>query len=194
MDIWQTDKLFLFFAFVIPGFISIKCYQLAFPGTLRATSDQLVDAVAYSSINYAILLPLIVIVETKGLLAYSNVLYYLFFLFVFFVAPIVWVLIWKIVRTRDFFQRNAPHPTGLPWDFVFKQRKPYWMKVTLTDGRIIAGRYGEHSFSSSAPAEPQVYLEETWLLSDKGAFERKQNNTAGVLIISKEISHIELRT
>ena len=56
MDIWEVDKLVLFIAFVIPGFISIKTYQLAFPGIDRATSDQLIDAVAYSSINYAILI------------------------------------------------------------------------------------------------------------------------------------------
>ena len=28
MDIWDVDKLVLFIAFVIPGFVSIKTYQL----------------------------------------------------------------------------------------------------------------------------------------------------------------------
>jgi|SRR5690606_6795096 len=193
MDIWQTDKLVLFLAFVIPGFISIKCYQLAFPGTARPSSEQLVDAIAYSCINYAVLAVPIVLIERSTLSQSSSFLYYLFYLFVLFLAPILWVLIWKYARTRDFFQRNAPHPTAKPWDFVFQQRKPYWVKVTLRDGTIVAGRYAGKSFSSSAPAEEQIYLEETWLLGDKGQFLRKVARTAGVLVLSKEISHIELR-
>lgn len=193
MDIWEIDKLLLFIAFVIPGFISIKAYQLAFPGAERATSDQLIDAVAYSSVNYALLIFPIISIESSSLKESCKFLYYLFYVFVLFLAPILWVILWKFLRTRDFFQRNAPHPTAKPWDYVFSQRKPYWIKVTLKDGTVIAGRYAEKSFASSAPAEEQIYLEETWVLNDKGGFERKKNNTAGVIILSSEISHIELR-
>jgi hypothetical protein len=193
MDIWEIDKLELFLAFVIPGFISIKAYQLAFPGTERATSDQLIDAIAFSSINYALLIFPIISIESGNLQESYKFLYYLFYVFVFFIAPIVWVLIWKYLRTRDFFQRNAPHPTAMPWDYVFAQRKPYWVKVIFKDGTIIAGRYADKSFASSAPAPEQIYLEETWILNDKGGFQRAKNNTAGVIILSDEISHIELR-
>lgn len=194
MDIWEIDKLALFLAFVIPGFISIKAYQLAFPGTERATSDQLIDAIAYSSINYALLIFPLISIESGNIQESYKFLYYLFYVFVLFIAPIIWVLIWKYLRTRDFFQRNAPHPTAKPWDYVFAQRKPYWVKVKLKNGTIVAGRYADKSFASSAPAPEQVYLEETWLLNDNGGFERAKNNTAGVIILSSEISHIELRS
>lgn len=193
MDIWQTDKLILFLAFVIPGFISIKCYQLVFPGTSRASSDQLIDAIAYSCINYAILAVPIVLVEQNNAFHGRPFFYYFFYLFVLFLAPILWVLIWKYIRTRDLFQRNAPHPIAKPWDFVFQQRKPYWVKVTLRDRTVVAGRYGAKSFTSSAPADEQIYLEERWLLGDKGQFLKKVDRTAGVLVLSDEISYIELR-
>lgn len=193
MDIWEVDKLILFIAFVIPGFISIKAYQLLFPSTKVSTSDQLIDAVAYSSINYALLILPILSVE-RGLLKEAHpTLYNLFYIFVLFLAPIAWVLIWRFLRTRDFFQRNAPHPTAKPWDYVFLQRKPYWVKIHLKDGTVIAGRYAEKSFASSTPAEEQIYLEETWVINDKGAFERPKNNTAGVIVLSSEISYLELR-
>ena len=193
MDIWEIDKLVLFLAFVIPGFISIKAYQLAFPGSERATSDQLIDAVAYSSVNYALLIFPIISIESGGLRESCRFLYYLFYVFVLFLAPITWVVIWKYLRTRDFFQRNAPHPTAKPWDYVFAQRKSYWVKVTLIDGTVIAGRYADKSFASSAPALEQIYLEETWVLNENGGFERAKKNTAGVIILSDEISHVELR-
>lgn len=193
MDIWELDKFILFIAFVIPGFISIKCYQLFFPGLSRPTSEQIIDAIAYSSINYAVLILPIIGIENSTLKTIYPFLYYLFYILVLFIAPIIWVLLWKFLRTRDFFQRNAPHPTAKPWDYVFSQRKPYWVKAILKDGQIIAGRYAENSFASSAPAEEQIYLEETWLLNEKGGFVRKKNDTAGVIILSKEISHLELR-
>ena len=193
MDIWEIDKLILFIAFVIPGFISIKAYQLLFPSVTVSTSDQLIDAVAYSSINYALLIFPILGVENSLLKEAHPALYNIFYIFVLFLAPIIWVLIWRFLRTREFFQRNAPHPTAKPWDYVFLQRNPYWVKIHLKDGTIIAGRYAEKSFASSAPAEEQIYLEETWVINDKGGFERPKNNTAGVIVLSSEISHIELR-
>lgn len=193
MDIWELDKFILFFAFVIPGFISIKAYQLLFPGTEKESSGQLIDAIAYSSINYAILIFPIISIESGNLQESCPFLYHFFYILVLFIAPIIWVLLWKYLRTRDFFQRNAPHPTAKPWDYVFAQRKSYWVKVTLKNGTIIAGRYADNSFASGAPAPEQIYLEETWILNDKGGFQRAKNNTAGVIVLSDEISHIELR-
>lgn len=141
MDIWEIDKLFLFIAFVIPGFISLKFYQLLYPGVLRNASDQLVDAIAYSCVNYALLLWLILIVESSSLQVVHQNFYYLFYAFVLFVAPIIWVLLWSWLRTRELFQKNAPHPVAKPWDFVFQQRKQYWVIVYLKSGEQIGGKF-----------------------------------------------------
>lgn len=193
MEIWEADKLVLFIAFVIPGFISIKAYQLFFPGNERLTSEQLIDAIAYSSINYALLIFPIIILESGKLKDVHPSLYYLFYIFVLFLAPILWVFIWKFLRTRELFLKNAPHPTIRTWDFLFSQRKKYWMQVFLKDGTSIAGLFSTKSNASSSPAPEQIYLEETWILDENGAFDRKVNNTAGTLILASEISHIELR-
>jgi len=64
MDIWETNKLLLFVGFVIPGFISLKTYELLLPSTPKESAKQLIDAVAYSCINYALLLWPIFMVET----------------------------------------------------------------------------------------------------------------------------------
>jgi len=191
MDIWESDKLILFIAFAIPGFISIKFYQLFFPGAARPVSEQLIDAVAYSCINYAALFWLIVQVEGSALKEVHIWLYYLFYVFVLFLAPGLWVLAWKWLRTRDIFQRNAPHPIQKPWDFVFKQRRCYWVIVYLKNGEKIAGKFADKSFASSAPAEEQLYLEEVWLESD-GILDRPVKQSEGVLIMTSEISRVEL--
>lgn len=193
MDIWTIDKFLLFFAFVIPGFISIKCYELLFPGPERSSSEQVIDAIAYSSMNYAILAYPIIAVEQSGVLNGHPWRSFFFFVFVFFVFPVLLVFFWRLLLTGKFLQRIAPHPTGKPWDYVFSQRKPYWVKVTLKNGVVIAGKYSENSFASSAPSEEQIYLEECWVVNERGGFERKKNSTAGVIILADDISYLELR-
>ncbi len=192
MDVWADDKLALFIAFVIPGFISLKVYELIEPGARRNTSEQLVDAIAYSCINYAVLALPITVVENSDLNINSPNLYYSFYLFVLLIAPVLLALGWRFLRTREFFQRNAPHPTALPWDYVFSQRKSYWMRITLGNGKVIGGRYAHNSFASSAPAKEQLYLEEAWIIDDKGGFVKKKDRSAGIIVLASDISHIEL--
>lgn len=193
MNIWDLDKLFLFIMFVVPGFISLKAYELLVPGQSKDSSKQIVDAITYSCINYALLFFFILKVEQSGYYTTHPNLYYLFYFFVLFLSPILLVLGWKWIRSTNIAQKNAPHPTAKPWDYVFSQRKSYWVKVVKNDGTVIGGKYSDKSFASSAPAPEQIYLEESWIINDKGGFERVKNDSAGVIILTGDISHIELR-
>lgn len=191
MNIWDADKLVLFVAFAIPGFIALKAYELMFPGIREDPGNQIVDAVAYSCINYALLIWPVVAVEALGWRAGHPVLYGVFWLFVLFVAPVLWSFLWGLTRTRKFFQRALIHPIQKPWDFLFAQRKAFWVKIVLNDGTKIGGKYADRSFASSAPAEEQIYLEESWILNDKGGFERPKNRTAGILVLASQIAYLE---
>ncbi len=192
MDIWEADKLLLFIAFVVPGFISLKTYELLQPGVLKDSSQQVIDAVAYSSINYALLLWPIYSVESQRIEATSPTLYVVFWVFVVLVAPIAWACLFLKLRKTQMFQQAMPHPTGSPWDHVFSQRKCYWVIAVLRDGRKIAGLYGSNSFASSAPSAEQIYLEEAWNMTEDEGFERPRVDSAGVIILSEDIVTIEL--
>lgn len=191
MDIWAANKLLLFIAFVIPGFVSLKTYELLFPAATKESDKLLIDAVAYSSINYALLLWPIYEIETHSVREVYPTAYVLFYVFVLFIAPISWACVTKRLRSTEFFQQSIPHPTAKPWDYVFAQRKPYWVIVTLKDGKQFAGKYDAASFASSAPAPEQLYLEEAWVLNTDGGFERQRNETAGIIILSSEIITVE---
>jgi Family of unknown function (DUF6338) len=192
MNIWDADKLLLFILFVIPGFISIRTYDLLFPGIQQDSSKQIIDAVTYSSLNYALLVWPIMVVESSDFkITHSNV-YALFYMAVLFVTPVALVLLWYLIRTSSSLQKFVAHPTLKPWDYVFSQRKPYWVKVVLKDRTVLGGKYAEHSFTSSSPANEQIYLEESWLINHRGALERPKNETAGILIVSNEIAYLEL--
>ncbi len=192
MDIWDENKLMLFIGFAVPGFISLKAYQLLCPGQSKDSSQQLVDAVSYSCINYALLLWPIAWVENNDLRRSSPNLYALFWLAVFLVAPILWACALRLLRTTRFFLRHVPHPTARPWDFIFGQRREHYVVVKLKDGTALGGFYGTKSFTSSAPDVEQIYLQDCWHLDDEHDFQKKKKATAGILILGAEIASIEL--
>jgi hypothetical protein len=110
MDIWEQDKLLLFIAFVIPGFIGLKVYELLFPGPPRDSSKQVIDAIAISCFNYALLLWPITAVESAGLRASNPGAYSAFYVFVLLLAPIVWAFAYKWLRLLPAIQQVLPHP------------------------------------------------------------------------------------
>lgn len=191
MDIWDSNKLLIFIAFAIPGFISLKAYSIICPGLARDSDKLLIDAVTYSSINYAILFWPIYEIETRDIRTAHGSFYVAFYVFVLLIAPVVWAFSIKFLRETSFGQRAAPHPTGKPWDFVFGRRKKAWVIINLKSGDKIAGLYSGESFASSAPAAEQIYLQETWVLNTDGGFDRPREDTAGILVTSTEIASIE---
>lgn len=191
MDILDWNKLTLFIIFVVPGFISLKTYDLLCPRGERKTADQLIDAVAYSSINFALLLWPIYEMESNDVSSSFPTAYVLFYVFVLFVAPVTWACLFLKMRRSKFIQLAAPHPTLKPWDFFFSGAQPCWVIVTLKDGKQIAGKFGQRSFASSTPASEQLYLEEAWVVSGGGGLERARKNTGGILVLSPDIVTVE---
>lgn len=192
MDIWQADKLLLFLAFVVPGFIALKTYALLEPGRPQDTSQQLIDAVAYSSMNYAVWIWPILEVEGRRVQDFSITVYAVFYAIVVFISPIVLCVSWHFLRRQPALQRFLPHPTERAWDFIFRQGKPYWMLITLNDGKKVGGKFDSRSFASSAPAPEQIYLEQSWVVNDDDGFERPKNSSAGLLLSASKITMIEL--
>ena len=191
MDNWEANKLVLFIAFVVPGFVSLKTYELVFPGVPKDSAQQLIDAVAYSSINYALLLWPIYEIEKLTVRVSHPSAYAAFYVLVLLVAPVLWVFLLKKLRTTQFFQGTLPHPIGKPWDYVFSQRKHFWVIVSLKDGKRIGGLYDSKSFASSAPEAEQLYLQEAWELNSDGGFERPRSDSAGIMILTPDIVSVE---
>ena len=191
MEIWEANKLLLFIAFVIPGFVCLKTYDLLLPSVEQDSTKRIVDAIAYSCINYALLLLPISFVEKSSLRSNYPLAYDAFYAFVLVCAPVIWAVSFKLLRGRRLLQSLLPHPISRTWDYVFSKRLPYWLVVTLKDGKQIAGRYDSLSFASSAPAPEHIYLEETWEINADGGFERPRADSGGILILSTEIVTIE---
>lgn len=191
MDIWALDKLTLFIVFVIPGFITLKTYGLLAATGHRESSQQLIDAVAYSCINYAILAFPILALESSNAKETAPYWYIGAWAVFLLVVPVALACAFWKLRATDFFQKTLPHPVGKPWDYFFAQRRQLWVVVTFKDGRKVGGLFGSKSFASSHPYPPELYLEDAWLVNEDDGLERIRTATAGILITGSEISTIE---
>lgn len=191
MDIWQTDKLVLFIAFVVPGFISLKLYETIFAAPPKDTSKQLVDAVTYSCINYGIMSPFIYWVDTWKVSDNHPIWFGLFCIFTLLIAPLLWAFLLASIRRCQKFHDLLIHPIQKPWDYIFNKRDPYYVVVRLKNDRAIAGLFGSKSFASSNPAADQIYLESHYLITENGRPDRPIKETGGILIATSEIESIE---
>lgn len=188
MDIWTTDKLPLFLVFIVPGFVSLKVWDLLVPGERRGLDNSLIDLVAYSALNFAALAWLIAPLLGRQL---SQTASYFAIAAVFLLFPAMWPMLWKWLRTRKWVGRYTVHPLARPWDYVFSRRERAWVIVHMKDSSVIGGRFDAHSFASSWPAPEQIYLEELWELDAAGDFIKAINRSRGAIILGADIRAIE---
>ena len=186
----DRETLFLFLVFFVPGFVSLKVFDLLVPGDPRDFSKATFDAVAYSCLNFAVLSWFIVQLTHPALPSWA---FYLFLLIIFLLAPALWPVLLVWLRKQRITTRLIVNPNPKVWDCVFEQRKSYWVLVHLKDGRRIGGRYSSNSFASNSPAAPEIYLEELWNLDEEGAFTTKVHATNGILILGSEILAVEFK-
>jgi hypothetical protein len=191
MDIWQIDKLSLFLIFFIPGFISIKIYDLLIPSEKRDFSKSIFEVIGFSAINFAALSWFIILIHSGNFYRDHRAWYFLALLIVIFVIPILWPIILLKVLSWSPIAKRVIHPILKPWDYIFGKRNAYWVIIHLQDGRKIGGKYDNKSFASSYPADEQIYLEEVWELDEKSAFKKKIDRSNGIIILGKDISSIE---
>lgn len=191
MDIWSADKLTLFLIFFVPGFISIKIYDLLVPGESRDFARAWFDALAYSALNFAALSWLIILIHLDDF-PKRHLGWYLFLLLLILIAaPAIWPWVYLRLSSWHPVAKYLVHPIRKPWDYVFGKRETYWVIVHLQDGRRIGGRFDTQSFASSSPAEEQIYLEQVWALDDSGRFLHAIDRSRGTITIGNQILAVE---
>jgi len=191
MDIWQIDKLVLFLIVFMPGFISIKIYDLLVPAERRDFSSSIFEVVGYSALNFAALSWLIIFMHSGKFYDAHKIWYFIFLFFILFIAPIFWPILWLKLISLPRIAQYVVSPIQKPWDFVFGKRKSYWIIVHLKDGRAVGGKFAEASSASTYPADEQIYLEEVWQIDENRNFIKPIERSKGIIILGDEIRAIE---
>jgi hypothetical protein len=191
MDPWQVSGVPLFLFFFVPGFVSMKVYDLLIAGERRDFSKAVLEAMAYSAVNFAALSWLIILAHSASFFRDWRIAYYAVIFLVLFVAPIVWPVLYLSFSRFSPVARYVVHPIQSPWDYIFGKRDPFWVIVHLRDCRRIGGKYGTASFASSYPSGESLYMEELWELDKKGRFVKPVHGSKGMVIFGKEVVGVE---
>jgi hypothetical protein len=186
MNIWEVDKLQLFLALFIPGFLIIKVYDILFPNSSRDFSKAWFDAVAFSSLHYGVCYIYMTIMGYSQIIPTASIV----FIWVIFIPSIYPFLFLGVVKS-GLFHRFFIHPIQRPWDFFFSKQKVCWVLVYLKNGIKIAGKYDRNSFVSSYPELPEILIEEVWTINDKDELIEPIQPRRGAIILSSDISRVE---
>jgi len=185
----NQETLAFFLIFFIPGFISLKVYDLLIPGERRDFAKSFFDAMAYTALNFAALLWLIAMVRSGGLWPWQ---WYTAMFFLLIGMPALWPVLFLQIRKHPMVAQRIASPNPRVWDDIFSKRTPYWVIVHLKDQRRIGGLYGGKSFTSHSPAPPEIYLEQVWHVDENGGFTGTVvKSTAGILIMGTDILALE---
>jgi len=191
MDIWQIDRLVLFLVFFIPGFISIKVFNLLYPSERKDFSKFLLEAIGYSSLNFAALSWLIILIHSGSFYSNHKIWYFIFLFLIICIIPVLWPILFFKLSNWKFITKYIINPIQKPWDYIFSKKEVLWVIINLKDGRKIGGKYDKNSFSSSYPSEEQIYLEEVWKLDKDGKFIEPIERSKGIIVLGEEILAIE---
>jgi hypothetical protein len=202
MDIWEINSFILFIAFFIPGFVAQKTYSLFYTSETPSANQTVINAVAYSCINYGLFSPILYFELASYLYSpttYEFALRPLFVFFLLFICPILVSLFYVFVPnvSREIpclrgLMKYIRYPVPKPWDYVFRDQSQFYKVIMeFSDGKRIGGLYQDKSFTSSFPEDEQIYLEEVWEIKDH-KFIRKIPDSKGILASSKDLKFLEL--
>lgn len=97
---------------------------------------------------------------------------------------------WAWPRTiLRFLTSGDPSPTS--WDYVFKQRRSYLVRIRLRSGAFIGGLFGPSSSASFDREAQDLYLETEWRLAGDGTFLGPSPGSRGLLVQRKDVEAIE---
>jgi len=192
MNIMEIDKFFVFIIFFVPGFISIKIYDLLVLADRHDFSKSIQEAIGYSCLNYGALSWLIVLIHKYNFLDLYPILYFIIIFIIVFIFPIIWPILFLRLLTWKPITKYFNNPIPKPWDYIFLKREPFWIIIHLKNGGRVGGIYDNDSFASLSPIEEQIYLQEVWELDEFGKFIEPIKRSRGILIMREEISSIEL--
>ena len=193
------DNIDMIIVFLAPGLIILFVRSQFITGRQPHDLTAILSYLAVSIIYYALVFPVIELVPTVQEVGYQKAIAWIFLVFVGpgvlgFVLGIAAQkeLLYRFLRQNRFLRRlrlNPVHTMPTAWDWKFATGNQQRMLVTLKDGKYFAGLYGDKSFTSSDPAERDIYIQQIYDLDEGDNWMPRGEN--GVLISADEIQSIE---
>lgn len=193
-------------AFVLPGFVALKYRERTFVVKADDTPfERLLSALYYSFLSYLVLGFVAVVIGGATTRDVSRLWHgnaqpsaYVGLAAGGVVIPVILAELarwWDGSRLRDRIRAVAgvsrAHTTPSGWEHFFLRDRTCFVRATLSDGRVVAGRYGDESFAGYTAETPDLYLEERWVLDDQDWFSEPVAGSLGVYVRAGEIVSVE---
>lgn len=191
----NISALLLFAAFVVPGAVSLQVYRLKVSTRDQTLRENLIEAIVFSVVNFALLYWLIVYAVSPEALDRQPIASYSILMFTFFVAPAIWpfVLV-AILKLMERFMLIQPRAnTG--WDHYFNNlRRGSYVIIHLHDGSYVGGKFGQASYASGYPDSGHLFLEELWEIGADGNFTGEILEGQGVILRPTDYKYVRVST
>lgn len=195
-------------AFVLPGFITLILRERLYVVQGHETPfERLLSALLYSAVIYGVLL---VVAHGLGLQKDDLVEFQdgrkplgddlLAAFAIFLLLPgLVAVIGTRWVGSRKLrpsvlrlVGSSETHSSVSAWNWLFSEREPCLIRVTLTDGRIVAGLYDDRGLSGYSEQVPDLYLSQRWELDDERWFMGPARRSLGIWVPAQSIASLEI--
>lgn len=195
MFVESMDVVFYTCIFLLPGFVVNSVMEYLVVPHKHIETKYIFSCLLYSIVSCAILSGLYKLVFTS--LQENTFLYWGCLVFISVIGSALIAVIIGVARQKNFIKKilekigiNVTHRTPTAWDYFFSKQESCWVIVTLKSGKIIYGKYGENSFSSSDPDERDLYIEKTYEVDNQMNWSGDESNK-GILVSKEEIETIE---
>jgi hypothetical protein len=210
----QTGTALLVIAvFVLPGFVTLLMRERTYRVKGQDSPfERLLNALYFSSIIYVIL-ALAWVVDGLGREDISHLyageepleVYFLLAVVGLFLLPAAIAELgrnWqKSRRLRPWFLKragiDAGHGVPAGWEQLFLESpgaiagRGLMLRVTLEDGRVVGGYFGEKSLAGYTAHTRDLFIEERWSLDSEDWFEAPVEGSLGLWVSEKQIHSVE---
>jgi hypothetical protein len=194
-------------AFVLPGFVTLLISERTHAvRDTSSTSERLLLALYYSVLAYALLTLIAwaagydrqdVVHAYRKESSVGRILLYAFLAILVIPSLIATVSrLWLSAGIREWLigqlKINPGHRTPTAWDHFFEQGKEAFVRVTLTDGRVVGGYYGPGSFASYGEQARDLFISTQWELDEDAWFSKEAEASIGLWIAKESVVSLEV--
>jgi hypothetical protein len=191
-----VEQVLAFAALVVPGFISLRVYEMKRGGDSRKANESLVDVIVYSCATDVVAFGALALVSRFVPAQTQTAAKLIVAVAGFIVVPVVLALVWFDFRERMVHCGIVPDSASNPWDALFqraaKERVELAVLLTMRDGRKIGARLRDPAQIASRSGADDVLLDEVWTIDqDRATFVEAVPGSFGMLVHKADCETIE---
>jgi hypothetical protein len=168
-----VEQVLAFAALIVPGFISLRVYEMRRGGEGRKANESLVDVIVYSFATDVVAFSALALVSAFVPPAAQVVTKVVVGFVCFAGLPVGLAIVWFDFRERMVCSGIVPDRTSNSWDALLQRAAREGVDVavvlTMRDGRKIGARLRGPALASSRAAGDDLMLDEVWTIDQKRA-------------------------